>query len=233
MGDLEFFGGLDTGGESFDAAAFERFKERMKRAAAQLKAQQKSEQKQKKTEDELIKILIKFIKSGKKKDQMILVTRLLEMNAPPGVIVALLLISNTEIREELKINLLPPAESAMQEGIVKDTFKDEDTGLPDLYIGGDVLPLKIKIAIANWINEITKKVNDHPHKVIKSLLDDEGVIQLSAVQLGAFCLRDYLEQNRIPFKYDQIKDFVSFFLSDIIKKTKKDLASRKELKEGH
>ena len=51
MGDLEFFGGLDTGGESFDAAAFERFKERMKRAAAQLKAKQKTEQKQKKTEE--------------------------------------------------------------------------------------------------------------------------------------------------------------------------------------
>lgn len=234
MGDLEFFGGLDTGGESFDAAAFERFKERMKRAAAQLKAQQKTEQKQKKTEDELIKILIKFIKSGKKKDQLILVTRLLEMNVPAGFIVALLVISNREIREELKINLLPAAsEYSTQEGIIKETFSDEQSDLPDLYIGGEVLPLKIKIAIANWINEITKKINDHPHKVIKTLLDAEGVIQLSAVQLGAFCLRDFLEQNRIPHKYDQLKDFVSFFLSDIIKKTAKDLENRKELKEAN
>ncbi len=231
MGDLEFFGGLDTGGESFDPAAFERFKERMKRAAAQLKAQQKTEQKQKKTEDELIKILIKFIKSGKKKDQLILVTRLLEMNVPAGFIVALLLISNAEIREELKINLLPSAVKEIQQGVVEESFSD-DNSLPDVYIGGEVLPLKIKIAIANWINEITKKANDHPHKVIKTLLDDEEVIQLSAVQLGAFCLRDFLEQNQIAFKYEQIKDFVSFFLSDIIKKTAKDLKNRKELKDG-
>jgi len=108
MGDLEFFGGPDQGGESFDAAAFERFKERMKRAAAQLKAQQKTEQKQKKTEDELIKILIKFIKSGKKKDLLLLVTRLLEMNVPAGFIVSLLVISNKDIQEELKLTLLPP-----------------------------------------------------------------------------------------------------------------------------
>jgi len=88
------------------------------------------------------------------------------------------------------------------------------------------------MAIANWINEITKRVNDNPHKIIATVLDNEGIIQLTAVQLGSFCLRDFLEQQGVPHKYDQLKDFVSFFLSDIIKKAQEDLKNRKELKEG-
>ncbi len=245
MSDLEFFGGPDAGGESFDTAAFERFKERMKRAAAQLKALQKSEQKQKQTEDELIKILLKFIKSGKKKDQLILVTRLLEMNVPAGFIVSLLMISNKDIQAELKVSLLPAAGQEkriiekiedVENGVAVDSVFNEaenSRNLPDSYIGGQVLPLKIKIAIANWINEIQKRVGDNPHKVIKTVLDGEGMVQLTAIQLGSFCLREFMEQNEVPHKYEQIKDFVSFILSDIINKAKGELENRKDLKEGY
>lgn len=220
MSDLEFFGGPDAGGESFDAAAFERFKERMKRAAAQLKALQKTEQKQRQTEDELIKILLKFIKTGKKKDQLILVTRLLEMNVPAGFIVSLLMISSPEIQAELKVSLLTPA------GM--ETMRN----LPDTYIGGKILPLKVKIAIAKWINEITKRVGDNPHKIIKTVLDKDDMACLTAVQLGSFCLREFMEENGVRHEYEQIKDFVSFFLSDIIGMAKADLEGKKELTEG-
>jgi len=239
MGDLEFFGGADGGGESYDPAAFERFKERIKRAAAQLKAQKKAEQKQKKTEDELIKILLKFIQTGKKRDILLLVTRLLEQNVPAGFIVSLLLISNKFIQDELKVKLLPASaeEQKVQEGLVEQTFSpSEDQGsspnLPDAYIGGQVLPLKIKIAIANWINEITKRVNEHPHRVIKTTRDENEMVQLSVIQLGSFSLRDYLEQENVPHEYDQLKDFLTFILNDIIKKASQELKERKELKEG-
>ena len=114
MSDLESFGGMDAGGDQMSAAAFEKFKERMKAAAAQLKALQAGEQKQKKTEDELIKILLKFITSGKKRDILMLVLRLLEMNVPAGFIVSLLIISNQEIQQELNLKLLPAPEILAQ-----------------------------------------------------------------------------------------------------------------------
>jgi len=227
MGDLDIFGGMDSGGESFDAAAFERFKERMKRAAAQLKALQKSEQKQKKTEDELIKILIKFIKSGKKKDLLILVTRLLEMNVPAGFIVSLLVISNPLIQQELKINLLPSATTEEEQAIIKENF--ENPNLPEIYMGDQVLPLKVKIAIANWINEINKRVNEKPHKVIETTLDQNEMLQLSVIQLGTFSLRDFLDEQKVENNYDQLKEFINFILSDIIKRAAADLEDRKEL----
>lgn len=239
MGDLEFFGGADGGGESYDPAAFERFKERIKRAAAQLQAQKKAEQKLKKTEDELIKVLLKFIQSGQKKDILLLVIRLLEQNVPAGFIISLLMISNEFIREELKVNLLPASkdEQNIQEGLIEQSFSTSKEGgssqnLPDTYIGGRVLPLKIKIAIANWINEITRRVNENPHKVIKTTLDQDRLVQLSVIQLGSFCLRDFLEQENVPHEYDQLKNFISFILNDIIKKASDDLKDRKELKEG-
>jgi len=246
MGDLEFFGGSDAGGESFDAAAFERFKQRMAAAAAQLKAIQKQEQKQKKSEDELIKILLKFIQSGKKKDVLLLVIRLLEMNVPAGFIVGLLLISNKDIQQELKLTLLPASISEQEKAIVsahrdengatagkhdqtESAAQTETRNLPEIYMGDQVLPLKIKVAIANWINEIQKFVTDHPEKLIKTVLDPDDQVELTPIQLGAFCLRDFLEENKVEHEYTRLKDFVSFFLNDIIYKAKEELKNRKLL----
>ncbi|MCA9373967.1 MAG: hypothetical protein R3B71_02335 [Candidatus Gracilibacteria bacterium] len=221
MSDFESFGGFDAGRESFDPAAFERFKERMKAAAAQLKAIQKQEKKQKKSEDELIKILIKFIKTGKNKEILLLVSRLLEMNAPAAVIVGLLLISNPDIQQQLGLALLPSGETEKQ--------VSQQANLPDLYIGGAMLPLKVKIAMVSWVNEINKKVNDHPHRTIKTLIDENDQVHLTAVQLGSFCLRDFLEEQGVPHEYDQLKEFVRFFLSDIIGKAREELKNRKEI----
>jgi hypothetical protein len=227
MGDLEFFGGMDGGGES-DPAAFERFKERMKAAAAQLKAIQKQEQKQKKSEDELIKILLKFIQSGKKKDILLLVVRLLEQNVPSGFVVGLLLISNRDIQQELKMTLLPPSISAQEKDVVA-SYENNDRNLPERYMGDQVLPLRIKISIANWINEIQKFVNDNPQKVIKTTLNPDSEVELTPIQLGAFCLRDFLDENKVENDYKKLKEFVSFFLNDIINKAKMELKDRKEL----
>ncbi|MBU0668241.1 hypothetical protein KJ835_03910, partial [Patescibacteria group bacterium] len=177
MSDFESFGGFDAGREAFDPAAFERFKERMRAASAQLAALQKQEQKQKKSEEELIKILQKFIKSGKKKDILLLVLRLLEMNVPAGFIVGLLIISNPEMQRQLGIKLLAapqntPAASAQNAASAENP--DSSPDLPDIYIGGEVLPLKIKIAIVTWVNEIAKKIDDQPHRCLKTLIDPDG-----------------------------------------------------------
>jgi len=220
MSDFEAFGGYEAG-EAFDPASFERFKERMKAATAQLQAIQKQEKKQKKSEDELIKILLKFIKTGKKKDILLLVSRLLEMNVPAGFIVSVLLISNQDIQEQLGLKLLPS-------GQVEKAVEGQ-TNLPDLYIGGEILPLKIKIAMVNWVNEMSKKVNDNPQRCIKTLFNQDGQVQLSAIQFGSFCLRDFLEDQGVPHEYDQLKDFVSFVLSDILTKAQQELKNRKEL----
>jgi len=97
---LEDFIGLEQNG-AMDAAAFERFQERVKAAAAHIQAIRKEEKKRKKKEDELIKILLKFIKSSDKKDLVLLISRVLERNVPANFILAIILLGNEEIQREI------------------------------------------------------------------------------------------------------------------------------------
>ena len=224
MSDLESFSGFEGGGEGMDAAAFEKFKERMKAAAAQLKALAAGEQKQRKKEDELIKILLKFIKTGKKKDILLLVLRLLEQNVPAGFIVSLLLISNREMQEDLGLKMLS---SGPEHKIPEDS--DMET-LPDRYLKESVLPLRVKIAIDAWLNEIAKRASDNPERILFTVLDQDGIIKLPVTQLAVFCLRDFMEQQGIESSYDKLKDFMDMMLEGIIKKTREQFENRKQLR---
>lgn len=223
MSDLESFFGADDRGESMDPAAFERFKERMAAAAAQLKALQKQEQKQKKKEDELVKILLRFIQTGTKRDIMLLVSRLLEQNVPAAFIVSLLLINNEDIQRELGVNLLPP-------GAVEEE-KIRTLTLPDHYLKGEIIPLKIKIAIDAWAHEIIDRSREYAPRVLETVLDHDGLVKLSAMQLAVFCLRDYLEEEGIRIDYDLLKEFVGLMLEGILKKVDEEFRTRKKLKE--
>ncbi|HLG25659.1 MAG TPA: hypothetical protein VI588_02615 [Candidatus Gracilibacteria bacterium] len=237
MADFESFSGFDAGGEAFDPASFERFKERMKAAAAQLKALQKQEQRQKQNEDELVKILLKFIQgdpatgAGKNKDReiLLLVSRLLEQNVPAGFIVSLLLIAYKKIQEEMGVKLLPPGAENME--AAEGSEAAENRNLPDTYMGGKVLPLKVKIAITIWINEIHRRISDDPHRILKTAVDGDGLVILPAIQLGTFCLRNYLEQQKVEHEYEQLKEFVDFALNDAVQKAHDELKDRKELEE--
>jgi len=224
MSDLESFSGFEGGGEGMDTAAFEKFKERMKAAAAQLKALAAGEQKQKKKEDELIKILLKFIKSGQKKDLLLLVLRLLEQNVPAGFIVSILLISNREMQEDLGLKMLPA-------GPEHDLPEDSDIEtLPDKYLKDSVLPLKIKIAIDVWLGEIAKRAAEHPDRILKTVLDEDGLLKLPVTQLAAFCMRDFLEKEGIEHTYEKLKDFVDLMMEGIIKKTREQFENRKQIR---
>ncbi len=222
MSDLESFFGADDRGESMDPAAFERFKERMAAAAAQLKAMQKQEQKQKKKEDELVRILLRFIQTGTKRDIMILVSRLLEQNIPAAFIVSLLLINNEEIQKELGIKLLPQGEVEEQ--------KMRALTLPDHYLKGEIIPLKIKITIDAWAHDIIERSQEYAERVLDTVLDHDGLIKLPVLQLGVFCLRDFLEEEGIRIDYDLMKDFVELMLEGILKKVAEEFKNRKKLK---
>jgi hypothetical protein len=250
MSDVESFSGADQGGEGFDPAAFEKFKERMKAAAAQLKAIQASEQKQKKTEDELIKILLKFITSGKQNDILMLVLRMLEMNVPAGFIVSLLLISNAEIQQELNIHLLPSPDqfaemetahnlaeikqrkdnAAQPQGRAQSQITPDNTGLiPSDYMVNKALPLKVKIAVDAWIKEILRRTNEDPQKILQPVFAPDGTVNLTTVQLATFCLRDFLESEGIKTEYDKLKDFTELFLGKILNDVQEELKNRKNL----
>ena len=235
MSDFESFSGFDSGANAMDPAAFEKFKERMAAAAAQLKAMQIGEQKARKTEDELVKILRKFIQTGTKTEILMLVVKLLEDNVPAGFIVSILLISNPQMQQELGIQMLPPPKEEAHHEVTKaiQEVEEKASTLPDHYIGHHVLPLRIKIAIDNWIHQIMKRGQEHPHRVLKTVIDPEWIIRLPLLQLATFCLRDFLETEGIETKYELLKEFMDLMLDGILKKLKEQTQTVKELKEGN
>jgi hypothetical protein len=226
MSDFEAFSGMDSSQEGFDPAAFERFKERMKAASAGLKAAQAGEQKARKKEDELIKILLRFIKSDKSREVLMLVVRLLEENVPAGFIVSLLLISNRDMQEELGVKLLPQAPG-------HEIPEDSDIStLPDHYLKESVLPLRIKMAIDAWLNEITRRAAENARRILDTILDGGGIIKLPVTQLAVFCLRDFLESEGSPADYDKLKDFMDLMLEGIIKKIREEMDAVGKLEGG-
>lgn len=235
MSDLESFSGHDTG-EGMDPASFERFKEQMAAAAAQLKAIQAGEQKQKKKEDELVKILLKFIQSGsQKRDILLLVTRLLELNIPAAFIVSILLINHQEMQTQLNIKLLPSSFEKIAEKQLQAVASGQLNGpqtLPDRYMPNQTIPLKVKIAIDAWIQEMVKYAFEKPHRMVETALDTNGLIHLPMLQLGVLCLEDFLQQNAVETKYEDLKEFMNVMFTGIMKRLQEQIKNRKELKEG-
>lgn len=238
MSDLESFTGFDSQGDAMDPGAFERFKERMKAAAAQLKAQQAGEQKQKKTEDELVKILLKFIQSGQQKDILLLVIRLLEENVPAFFIVSILVISNPLIQQELGLTMLPPPSDNPQNVQGQNSTRNQLQNPADSHslieqaLPESSFPPHIKLAINIWLQHIYTKAAEHPHKVLKTTLDEKGVLKLTVLQLATFCLRDFFKQQNVEADYAKLKDFISLMLNGIIKKLEETIKDQKELPEA-
>lgn len=231
MSDLESFSGFDAQSDAMDPGSFERFKERMAAAAAGLKSLQASEQRQKKTEDDLVKILLKFIQSGQKRDILLLVSRLLEENVPAGFIVSILLLSNVEIQQQLGLKILPSVFEAEQYQV------SDRTTLPDYYLNQQSLPLKIKMTIEHWIQEISRRSVEYPGRILQTILEPGGEIKLQVRQLAGFSLRDFLANEGITIEFNQLKHFMDMMLQGIVKKlhyndSKKSDRKNEAIREG-
>lgn len=217
---LEDFIGAE-GGEGMSEAAFEIFKEKMKKAAAQIAAIQKEEGKQKKKEQELLKILLKFVKTSQKKDLVLLISRALEQNIPANFILAVILLGNEDIQEEVKNILKLKAPEVDEKALA---FFGED----------ETLPLKVKIELDNWMKNLLIQAQETPQKLLKTAFDQsrseaEAPIKAILIQLTAFIIRDFLEQNKIEESFKKLKQFAKFILKGILTKTRETLDKRKFL----
>lgn len=221
MADFESFGAVEDSGQ-VDAASFEKFKERIKASQTQIKALKKGEQKVRQKEEKLIKILTKFVKNHQKKDVMLLVARLLEQNIPPIFILSIVLLGNEDVLEDPESKkLLSRPEDLPEADYVSLAKYDKD----------ELLPIKLKVRIDDWLKNILKSALENPNRLIKTVYDEDEQIKLPLIQLCAFILRDYLEANEEEADYEKLKEFSAFFMSGILKKVNDKLKSTKELEE--
>lgn len=231
---LESFIGLDSG-EPMSAASLEKLREKMKAASAQIKQIKKEEKKAKKKEYDLLKILLKFVKSSHKKELTLLISRVLEINVPANFILTIILLGNKEIQEEVGKFLMLNAPTTDEKAL---TFFGKD----------ETLPLKIKIELDNWVKDMLAQAEEYPQKMIKTCYKTEFIelekeyefdepkykekksVQPALIELTAFVVSDFLAQNHLPEPKSKTREFAQFILKGILSKTEENLDQRKFLK---
>ncbi|MBU1152141.1 hypothetical protein KJ632_04940 [Patescibacteria group bacterium] len=213
---LESFIGFDQG-EGMSESAFEQFKEKMGRAQAQIAAIQKEEKKSKKKEQDLINILLKFIKKSSKKELTLLISRTLEKNIPANFVLAVVLLGNEDIQQEAKSFIALPKPENNEKALI--FFGDDQT-----------TPLKVRIELDGWLKEMLFQAEEKPHKMIKTAYeykkDADREPQNILIQLLSFVMHDFLSQNDIQQPAKQIKEFCTFTLEGILKKTEENIEKR-------
>ncbi|MFC1616424.1 hypothetical protein ACFL21_04740 [Patescibacteria group bacterium] len=235
---LDSFVGFE-GGEGMDEGAFEAFKEKMKRAAAQIAAIKKEEGKQKKKEQELLKILLAFIKKSYKTELVLLISRALAQNLPANFILAIILLGNEDIQEKAGKYLLPPGFQQYEQAQLEEAESGNSQAL--VFFNEDkTMPLKIKIQIEQWLKVLMIQAEENPQKLLRTAYDIEKVeiegeeqkikkISKALINLATYIVKDFLKQNNQVEPNKQLRKFTHFILKGILSKTKEALDNREVL----
>lgn len=223
MNGLEFFSPSE-GGESYDPAAFERFKERVKKNAKFIASIRKQEQRQKKREDELLKILMKFFQSHRKQGILLLASRLLEQNIPPSFVLAILILGNENLKKEAGELLALPERSPSN---VNPTEFSLITEFADASF-----PLRLKAEIDEWGKALSEGAEFQPFRLLETVLEKDGQVKTIAIDCMANVLQDFLNENGFAeFSYKTMYSFCEFLVHGILQKVRYDIENRKLLPE--
>jgi hypothetical protein len=230
MSDFEAFN-PGEGGEAYDPAAFERFKDAMKKSGAFIAAARKGEQKQKVKEDKLAKILLKFIQSNQKSGILMLAARLLEENIPASFILSIIVLCSPEIRLEIEKEtamLLKAGEGQAEKQGPADPKPTEFSLMAKFEDSS--LPLKIKAEIDDWGKNIFETGSAIPFRVIETCSDNEGHVKKVVIDCLANVLDDYLAENGMKdVAFDTCFSFCEFLIRGIMNALQKQIENQKEL----
>lgn len=235
MSSLEFFTPGEGADKGMDAAALERFQERMRANAQAIAALQKSEQKQKKQEDKLSAILAAFIQRNQKTDWVILITRLLEQNVPASFILAVILLADEIVQKTVGIELTMPELSLSDAAQLAAPQNPEalSRALQTGQFQSDAIPLKIRISLELWSKNLWEAAIAQPYRILTTIMDVEERPITTLVQLTTLVVRDFMEQQGHQQGYDAIRGFAQFVLEGLLKKIRIYIKGTPELKEGH
>lgn len=190
---LDSFIGMDSG-EPMSAASLEKLQERMAQAQAQIAAIQKEEKKHKKKENDLLAILVKFVKTSHKTELTLLISRVLEQNLPANFVLAIILLGNEEIQVQVGDFLMlqkPKAQDLDRETTAPETSAqaassdngpesapqndNNERSLTFFNSQDQTLPLKLKIELDQWVKSMLMQAEENPHKLLRTAYKTEYI----------------------------------------------------------
>ena len=239
---LESFIGMEQG-EPMSAAALEKLREKMAAAQAQIAAIRKEEKKHKKKEQDLLKILLQFVKTSRKHTLVLLISRCLEQNLPANFILSIVLLSNPEIQQAMGTFLMLKGSTAEAVAQAPEGATAADQALTCCNAEDQSLPLKLKIEMDAWIKGLIVQAEVKPQKLLDTAYkvdyvkvpDEDSLfgdtkkekrveIQPPLIKLVAYIVGEYMEQNSQEAG-DNLEEFAHFILKGILAKTKEFIDS--------
>jgi len=200
-GDFELFGA--PAAKEHDEKSDEKFREEMKRAQKAMQQLQKEEGKARAHDDKLAQIIVQFLSQAGGTDLFLLISRCVSQDIPSELIIAVLSLVDRKASEEI-------------ENILKEAKKDTALVVPK-YKDVDILNAAQKLAIDEWIKNITMAAAHKPHRTLDSVLiksvakdSNELVHEISPpfVQLSAFIMRNYLAMQETHVEVQKLRDFM-------------------------
>lgn len=224
MGDFEFFRPGEAS-ESYDPAAFERFRQQMQASAQAMAAIRRDEQRQKKKEDKLAAILLRLIRSNQKRGVLMLAAALLEQNIPPSFILSVIVLGNEDIYEELvkqgesPLPLLPEgAPEQTSEFALVTRFTDES------------VPLAVKAQIDAWGRGLFETASAVPFRMLETALDKDGKIKRVVIDCCANILGDFFALHQMrSMGYETYYSFCEFLLKGLMQRLKEQIANQRQI----
>ncbi len=202
-GDFELFGA--PAAKEADEKSDEQFREEMKRAQKGMQQLQKEEGKARAHDDKLAQIIVQFLsqQGGSGTDLFLLISRCVAQDIPSELIIAVLSLVDRKASEEI-------------ESILEEAKRDSALVVPQ-YTDVHTLNAAQKLAIDNWIKNITMAAAHKPHRTLDTVLvksvsksTDEIIKEISPpfVQLSAFIMRNYLTMQDTNVDVQKLRDFM-------------------------
>ncbi|MEK7145876.1 MAG: hypothetical protein AAB802_01700 [Patescibacteria group bacterium] len=211
---LESFFGLEEGESQGSGEAAEKFREQMQQNAKAIKAMGQHQVKQKQKEDDLARILIAYLRDSSKGDIVFLIIRLLEQNVPGAFILAVLMISDPKLEEELKVSL--------KEKKAHETMMTS-------FAGVATLPENVKAELNAWGDEILKAGLLRPNKTLESVLTSENKLKSLVLDLIDFALDEYFTRVGLEFSDDTLTQFGLLSIQSVLVQLREVAANQSDI----
>lgn len=222
INDIDHEGGGSSAAEQND----EQFRDSYKVTQQQVAAIKAAEKRAHAKDDQLAKVLQRFLASSTDADLMMLIAGCLGHNIAAGLILGLLALIEPEAMEEFKKMM---GESVL---LLAAPAAHEHALVTAQHFDAAHLPPHVKISINNWAKGILEFSFTQPTRVLATAVSPEGVLYPSLSLLAATILARYLASQGITAAVTSTQPFTDLIIRNVIEKIRERMGGMKELGEG-
>lgn len=200
----------------------EQFQEEMRRTQAAVQQLQQEEGQAKAYDNSLAQIIVQFLSQPQNTDLFLLISRVVAQNIPSELIIAVLSLIDQNAEDEVK-GFLAAGKAEVSEAQSALTIHQK--------ADFQTLDPEHKKAIDEWVQNLFAVASKKPHRVLETLVIPKKEREISPIfiQLSAFVLRKYLENNGLNLEFQVIHDFMLGVFVEIVKNLENLVKEQKRL----